>query len=93
MAKVKNTRIKNAAKQNTNPTNNITPPHCRIYHGPGESCKICDFGLSKSVEGSGTLRMTTGIGTIEYMAPELFQYVYHHNIPLIATCLCAKGQS
>lgn len=35
--------------------------------------KICDFGISKMMNGTSTTSFTHGVGTFLYMAPELFQ--------------------
>jgi serine/threonine protein kinase len=37
-------------------------------------CKICDFGLSKLTMEVGQTTMTSGIGTVVYMAPELIEH-------------------
>jgi len=38
----------------------------------GYNCKICDFGLSRILEGASSSMLTSQLGTVSHMPPELF---------------------
>jgi hypothetical protein len=57
----------------------------------GYTCKICDFGLARILEGEQCEIMTTQLGTVTHMPPELFQ-LERANIKLTTKCdICAVG--
>ena len=70
-----------------------------IYHKGG--AKLCDFGLAKTIEQSGTVNASTVGGTPKYMPPEMYSSLVKYNalkgdifsmaLVFLGTVTCQKG--
>jgi len=52
--------------------NNVLLKSCSNSGKRGYVCKICDFGLARVLEGACTTLVTSQLGTVTHMPPELF---------------------